>query len=82
MAQEKAPALERWGILRLLWRIIVRPRATLEHLREHEARTWWVPALLAMLLVVLPILVAAPLVVQQTRETVVATQEQLGGNGG
>jgi hypothetical protein len=77
MAEEKAPALERWGILRLLWGITVRPRATLEHLCEHEIRAWWVPALLAMLLLVLPILVSAPISIEQAREALLVTQEQL-----
>jgi hypothetical protein len=56
--------------------MIVRPRATLEILREHGGRTWWVPALLAVLLVILPIVAAAPLTARQTREAVRATQEQ------
>ena len=77
MSEEKSSALERWGILRLLWGIIIRPRATLEHLREHGPRTWWVPALLVVLLIVLPILVAAPIVVEQSREAILVTQEQL-----
>lgn len=82
MSEEKELTPERWGILRLLWGIIVRPRATLEYLREHEARTWWVPALLTVLLVVLLTLVGAPIVAQQTREAVIATQEQLGEQQG
>jgi hypothetical protein len=77
MSEEKVPASEQWGILRLLWGIIARPRATLEHLREHGPHTWWVPALLAVLLVVLPILVAAPIAVEQAREAILATREQL-----
>jgi hypothetical protein len=77
MSEENAPAPERWGILRLFWGIIVRPRATLEYLREQGARTWWLPALLAVLLVVLPILVAAPITARQTREAMLATQEQM-----
>ena len=77
MAEEKAPAVERHGILRLLWGILVQPRATLAHLDEHQARTWWVPALLAVLLVVLPILVSAPISMEQAREALLVTQEQL-----
>jgi hypothetical protein len=80
--EEKAPAPERWGILRLLWGIIVRPRAMLEYLREHGARTWWVPALLTVFLVVLPIVVAAPITAQQAREAMLVTQEQLGERQG
>jgi hypothetical protein len=77
MSEQGVPTSERWGILRLLGGMIVRPRATLEHLREHEPRTWWVPALLVVLLIALPILVAAPITAQQAREALVVTQEQL-----
>jgi hypothetical protein len=77
MVEEKAPAVERRGILRLLWGILVRPRATLSHLCEHEVRTWWVPAFLVVLLVVLPILVSAPISVEQAHEALLVTQEQL-----
>jgi hypothetical protein len=77
MSEEEASTSERWGILRLLWGTVVRPCATLEHLREHGPRTWWVPALLVALLIALPILVAAPFAVEQAREALLVTQEQL-----
>ena len=76
MSDEKTPAPERRRLPGLLWGMIVRPRATLEVLREHGGRTWWVPALLAVLLIVLPIVVAAPVTARQTREAVRAAQEQ------
>ena len=82
MSEEKAPAVERWGVARLLWGMVVRPRATLEHLREHEGPTWWLPALLAVLLVVLPIVVAGPITARQAREAVQAAQEQWGEQTG
>ncbi len=78
MAEEKAPGSARQRLPRLLWTIIVRPRATLEYLNEHGARTWWLPALLALLLVILPIVVGAPITAQQTHEAILATQEQMG----
>jgi hypothetical protein len=62
--------------------MIVRPRATLEYLNEHGGRAWWLPALLAVLLVVLPILVAAPITARQSREAVTAVQEQRGEQWG
>jgi len=58
--------------------MIIQPRATLEYLNEHGGRTWWLPALLAVLLAILPIVVAAPITVRQTREIILATQEQMG----
>jgi hypothetical protein len=74
--EEKTPTPEIRRLPGLLWGMIVRPRATLEALRDHGERTWWVPALLAVLLIVLPIAVAAPLTARQTREAVRAAQEQ------
>ena len=68
---------ERWGLPRLLWGMIVRPRATLEYLNEHGGRTWWVPALIAVFLLLLSIVLAAPITTRQTREAVQASQEQL-----
>jgi hypothetical protein len=82
LSEEKVAAPEKWNILRQLWGMIVRPRATLEYLREHGGRSWWVPALLAVLLAILPILVAAPLTARQTREAVAAAQEQWGERQG
>ena len=82
MSDEKAPAPQGWSLPRLLWGMIVRPRATLEVLRERGGRIWWVPALLVALLTVLPVLVAAPITTRQAREAVLATQEQLGEQRG
>ncbi len=62
---------------RLLWGIVARPRATLEHLSESGRRTWWLPATLAVVMLILPILVAAPIATRQTREAVLAAQEQM-----
>jgi len=76
MSEEKAPLPERWKLPRLVWGMIVRPRATLETLREREGRTWWLPALLAVLFIVLPVAVAGPITARQAREAVRAAQEQ------
>jgi len=78
MAEEKALDSARQRLPRLLWGIIVRPRATLEYLNEHGARTWWLPVLLGLFLVILPVVVAAPIATRQTRETLLANQEQMG----
>jgi hypothetical protein len=78
MSEAQAPAPERRGILRLLWGIVVRPRATLEYLNEHGKRAWWLPALLAVLLLILPIVAAVPITTQQAREAILAAQGQQG----
>ena len=77
MSEVNTTSPERRGLLRLLWGMIVKPRATLEYLRERGRRTWWLPALLAVLLAILPILVAAPITAQQSREAIAAAQEQM-----
>lgn len=64
--------------LRLLGGIFVRPRATFRAINEEGRRAWWLPALLAALMVVLPIVVSAPLRAQQQREAVAAVQSQFG----
>ena len=75
MSEETTPA--RRGPLRLLLGMIARPRATLEHLREHGARTWWAPAVLAVALTAAPIVVAGPIVARETREAILASQEEI-----
>lgn len=55
---------------RSLWGIIVRPRATFRYLNEEGRRQWWLPALLTVLLVLLPIIVGGPISARQARETV------------
>jgi len=75
--KEETTSLERKGPLRLLWGMISRPRTTLQYLRGDGKRMWWVPALLAVVLFVLPVLVSAPMRTQQAREAFVAAQEQM-----
>lgn len=74
--KEESSTAERQGPLRLLGGMIARPRPTLQYLRDSGKRTWWVPALLAIVLSILPILVSAPMRTQQAREAFIAAQEQ------
>ena len=82
MSESNATSQERWRLPRLLWGMVARPRVTLEYLNEHGGRTWWVPALLAVLLAVLPIVVATPTTTRQAREAVLAAQESRGEQQG
>ncbi|MBL7066045.1 MAG: YIP1 family protein [Anaerolineae bacterium] len=82
MSEANATSPERRGLPRLLWGMIVRPRATLEYLREHWGRAWWLPALLTVILVTAPVVVAAPITARQSREAVAAAQEQWGEQRG
>lgn len=78
MAEKKALVPDRQGLLHLLWGIVAHPRVTLEYLNEHGGRSWWLPSLLGLLLVILPIVVSAPITARQARETILASQEQMG----
>ncbi|HDQ73935.1 MAG TPA: YIP1 family protein [Chloroflexi bacterium] len=69
------------GVLQLLWGMTVRPRNTLQYLNEKGGRLWWLPALLAVLMAVLPIVVGSPIVAEQAREVFLANQEQMAEQG-
>jgi hypothetical protein len=66
------------GNIRLLWGIVARPRATFQRLNENGRRAWWLPALLAVIAVILPILVGSSLSAQKAREAVASVQTQMG----
>jgi hypothetical protein len=82
MSEEATPGAARSLPLRLVWGMIVRPRETLEHLNDSGGRSWFLPALLAAIFVVLPVVAAAPITVEQTRETVLAGLERTGQQSG
>jgi hypothetical protein len=56
---------------------MIRPRDTLRYLNERGGRRWWLPALLAVLMAVLPVIVGAPMAAEQAREAVLANQERM-----
>ncbi len=76
---EKPATPQKVSPFRLVWGILVQPRATFRAVSEEGRRAWWLPALLAALMAVLPIAVGAPLRAQQQREAVAIVQEQFGG---
>lgn len=77
MSQANGLSLERRGLPRLLWDTVVRPRSALAYVSAQGQRTWWLPALLALLFVVLPVVAAAPITACESREAVATLQEQL-----
>ncbi|MGB9775996.1 MAG: YIP1 family protein [Anaerolineae bacterium] len=76
MNAEVSPT-QKMGLPRLLWGMIARPRATFRYLNKHGRRLWWLPALLTVVMVVLPIIVAGPLQARQAREAVAEVQAQM-----
>lgn len=73
----EAVSQQKMGLLHLLWGIVARPRATFRYLNENGRRLWWLPALLAVILVILPIIVASPIQARQAREAVAEVQAQM-----
>jgi hypothetical protein len=57
--------------------MIAHPRNTLKYLNESAKPRWWLPALLAVLMAVLPVVAGAPLTAEQAREAVLASQERI-----
>lgn len=68
---------QKMGLFRLLWGIIARPRATFRYLNENGRRLWWFPAIIAVIMVVLPIVVAGPIQARLAREAVAEVQAQM-----
>lgn len=74
MENKKAHPAQKTGPLRILWAIVVRPRATFRYLNESGRWFWWLPALLALIAVVLPIVVGSPISARMAREAVASVQ--------
>lgn len=70
MANETSRSSQLVKPLQGMWGIIVRPRATFRYLNEEGRRLWWLPALLTVFLIVLPLIVGAPIATQRAREAV------------
>jgi len=57
--------------------ILVRPRTTLVKADQRGGASWWLPLLLSLVMVVLPLAVGAPILAREAREAVTASQEQM-----
>lgn len=71
---ETSTESEKRSLFSLLAGIITRPRATFQYLAREGRRAWWLPALLAILMAILPIIVAAPINTRKALEALEATQ--------
>ncbi len=78
MSEDQEPVADRMALLRPLWGIIARPRATLELVHERGGPRLWLPIVVALVFVLLPVLAAAPITTEQAREAVIAAEEDLG----
>ncbi len=67
---------ERLPIMSLFWGMVIRPRQTLSHLRDHGDRTWLWPALLSIAFLIGSFIVLAPIARAEAQEEVRAFQEQ------
>ena len=47
------------NVIALLFGILIRPKATFDYLKNNHKRSWWLPAILVLLLILVPIVVAA-----------------------
>ncbi|MBC7226707.1 MAG: YIP1 family protein [Thermoflexales bacterium] len=74
---EEVSQPQKMGLLRLLWGIVARPRATFRYLNENGRRLWWLPALIAVVMVILPIVVGSPIQARLAREAVAEIQAQM-----
>ncbi|MCJ7736276.1 MAG: YIP1 family protein [Anaerolineae bacterium] len=65
------------GIFGLLLGIVLRPRAALMKVDQRGGASWWLPLLLSLVMVVLPIAVGAPILAREARKAVTESQEQM-----
>ncbi len=77
MSEAQPRALTGRSLVGLLGGMIVRPRRTLTLLTERGGRSWWLPALLASLFLVLPMAVGAPVRARLAREAFLESRQQI-----
>lgn len=55
MSETQQSAKAKKSLVTLLVGVFVRPRATFTHLRDHQPRSWWLPAVLIVICTILPL---------------------------
>ncbi len=77
MSEATSEGTERPGLLHLAWGIVARPRRALTLIGERRRRSWWLPALLILLLATAPVVASGPIRTRQVREEMRAAQEEM-----
>jgi hypothetical protein len=77
MSEAATDSTQRRGLLRLVWGIIAHPRSTLTYVSERGRRTWWLPALLILLLTIAFVAASGPIRTRQARQEMRAAQEEM-----
>ncbi len=65
MTTQPSSSLPWWS---LLWDVLTAPRRAFEHLAEAPSRSWWLPALLALLLPIVQVAVSKDLLAEQAKK--------------
>ncbi|MRR32093.1 YIP1 family protein [bacterium] len=77
MSETQPGVAPRRRLTGLLVGMILRPRSALEYVNLAGRRTWWLLAALAVVFLMLPIGVGAPITARQAREAIVESQKQV-----
>jgi len=77
MSDEISGTPERVKLIHLLWGVIRHPGETLTTIAERARRSWWLPAVLIVLLTVVLAVASAPIISRDTREEMRAAQEEM-----
>jgi len=78
MASDTSVCINKAGFIRLIWDLIRRPHVTFTYLNETGGKIWIGMAILAMVAVVLPVIVAAPITSRMSQEAMKAAMEAQG----
>jgi len=57
--------------------IVVRPRPTFLKVNRRAGASWWLPLLLAVVMVILPIVVAGPILTRKARDAISESQKEM-----
>lgn len=81
MSVENEASIPRRGFLTLIWGMIRHPLVTLQYMRDQDGRRWLLIALIAVVMTVLPIILAAPITSRAAQEAFQAQIDQMEQEG-